>query len=168
LALPYLSVFFYLLSMASTLIQGIKTAVTTLPSNTTEHERKELIQSCQELKETLENPMEKTIRISLAVSTEIRGRWIEMYIVSSDADYISFQQPINSVALLLGVDMKLFDAACATDGKPVSIDQLVSGVGADPALVGKSRLLDPLYHILPFTSHAISKRHRPDKEEKIN
>jgi hypothetical protein len=33
--------------------------------------------------------------------------------------------------------MKLFDIAVTAAGEPVSIDQLASGVGADPLLVSK-------------------------------
>ena len=48
-------------------------------------------------------------------------------------------QPHEAVAVRLGIDMKLFDAASvgASDGRKVRIEQLVSDTDADPLLISE-------------------------------
>jgi hypothetical protein len=53
--------------MASYLIQDMNTAAETLPSDISEDERRQLLQTSQKLIESLETPIEATLRFTLAV-----------------------------------------------------------------------------------------------------
>lgn len=83
----------------------------TSPGNISEDERQEMLSACERLRASLENPLERVLRLSFSVS--------------------------ELIALRVGVDMKLFDAAAkaASKGQEVRIEELSSEVNADPLLV---------------------------------
>ncbi|MCJ1463901.1 hypothetical protein MMC07_002510 [Pseudocyphellaria aurata] len=81
------------------------------PGDVSEKERKEALSACERLRVSLETPVEHALRLSASIQ--------------------------QAVALRLGVDMKLFDAAAkaASDRGEVQIEALASEASADPLLV---------------------------------
>ncbi|CAI6331809.1 unnamed protein product [Periconia digitata] len=79
-----------------------------VPSNISNEERAALMSACEKAKSALENPIEKTIRFLFGA--------------------------FESVALCLGVNMKLLDLGVAEKG-PITAEKLASGSDADVLLV---------------------------------
>ncbi|RHZ59421.1 uncharacterized protein CDV56_108622 [Aspergillus thermomutatus] len=98
------------------LVQTVRSTIATVRAgDVDEHERKVLLQACDDLRSTYETPLETSFRV----------------LFSSH----------QAMALRLGVDMKLFDAIAKRssrgDGSHFNVQQLADDTGADPALVAR-------------------------------
>ncbi|MCJ1461494.1 hypothetical protein MMC07_000091 [Pseudocyphellaria aurata] len=93
-------------------ITSINTAVVS-PGKFSEEERREAVSACERLRASLETPIEGVIRRLFTTQ--------------------------DAIALRLGVDMKLFDAAvkASSSGDEIQIGELSSEVSADPLLVSR-------------------------------
>lgn len=96
----------------------------------------ELLAACEKLKGSLESPFDAAARIVFGVSFShhIRRR---KHRAQSCTNSSRHKQGHQAIALGLGVDMKLFDAAAA-HGVGMRIEQFASEIGADKLLVSKS------------------------------
>ncbi|RFU78912.1 sterigmatocystin 8-o-methyltransferase precursor [Trichoderma arundinaceum] len=94
------------------LLTKLREAIEQGPSKISDDERKDLLAACEQLRTSYETPFETTLRIMFS------GH--------------------QAIAIRLGVDMKLFDAAAKQPQDNVTIKQLADDTGADPLLISRN------------------------------
>ncbi|PVI05885.1 putative sterigmatocystin 8-O-methyltransferase precursor [Periconia macrospinosa] len=93
---------------AADLTKNLLDFTASLPAEIGNEEREALLAACEKTRSALENPLEATVRFMFG--------------------------PFQSVALCLGVNMKLLDLGLAAHG-PITAEQLAAGSNADALLV---------------------------------